>query len=102
LGVLLFFALGNEVTEQERHNASKETDNLLSSARSADGLPILQPNSAWSMFGRCLSVMKLLKDPRMVLLVPVCIYSGMEQSFVSGAFNADIVKATKGVEWVGM
>jgi hypothetical protein len=35
------------------------------------------------------------------LQVPVCIYSGMEQSFVPGDFNSDIVKQAKGLEWIG-
>jgi len=61
-----------------------------------------QVTSFKGVFRNVLDVVLLLGDPRMLLMVPVCIFSGMEQSFLSGDFNADIVKEAKGLEWVGM
>jgi len=103
LGVLLFLLLGKEVTEKERK--SGETSDLFQQSKNvnSDGEQIGTPQvtSFKEVFRNVLDVVLLLGDPRMLLMVPVCIFSGMEQSFLSGDFNADIVKEAKGLEWVG-
>jgi len=98
-GVLLFLTLGNEVTEKERRHDANER--LLYERQGVNAEVAPRTGSAWAGFGNTLDVLRLLKDPRMLLMVPVCIYSGMEQSFVPGDFNADIVKQAKGLEWIG-
>jgi hypothetical protein len=73
------------------------------------------------IFGNAFDVLRLLRDPRMLLLVlilvtslnhrspahflihqiSVCVYSGMEQSFMSGDFTSDIIKKAIGVNFIG-
>jgi MFS family permease len=96
-GVVLFLALGKEVTEKERKAGSEANDHLL--AVNSD--LIVKKNVASKVFGNAFDVLRLLRDPRMFLMVSVCVFSGMEQSFVPGDFNADIVKEAKGVKWIG-
>ncbi|KAL6078300.1 hypothetical protein QOT17_001480 [Balamuthia mandrillaris] len=43
----------------------------------------------------------LLRDVRMLLLIPILIYTGLEQGFTFGDFTSDIVKESKGKEWIG-
>ncbi|XP_033638068.1 protein unc-93 homolog A-like [Asterias rubens] len=48
-----------------------------------------------------LATLRLLKDYRMILLVPLTIYSGLEQGFITGDFTRSYVTCTVGVSWVG-
>lgn len=40
-----------------------------------------------SFFSTFLATFKLLRDPRLLLLIPLTMYSGFEQSFLSGEFT---------------
>ncbi|ELR13602.1 uncharacterized protein ACA1_037740 [Acanthamoeba castellanii str. Neff] len=101
VGVLLFLTLGKEVTEKER-KGTDASDRLLVERQGVNSeLVGTRPGIASRVFGNAGDVLRLLMDPRMLLMVPVCIYSGMEQSFVPGDFNSDIVKQAKGLEWIG-
>ncbi|XP_006824710.1 protein unc-93 homolog A-like [Saccoglossus kowalevskii] len=48
-----------------------------------------------------LVTLKLLKDYRMELMIPLTIYSGLEQAFIAGDFTKSYVSCVIGVEMVG-
>ncbi|XP_071945362.1 protein unc-93 homolog A-like [Antedon mediterranea] len=48
-----------------------------------------------------LETLGILRNPILVLLVPLMMYSGIEQAFVAGDFTKAYVTCAKGVEWVG-
>jgi MFS family permease len=99
-GVLLFLTLGREVTDKERRGG-EINQRLLVERQGVNSEVAPRGSVLGRVFGNAFDVLRLLRDPRMFLMVPVCIYSGMEQSFVPGDFNADIVKQAKGLEWIG-
>ncbi|XP_002737723.1 protein unc-93 homolog A-like [Saccoglossus kowalevskii] len=68
-------------------------DNLLPRARESiesDGLS-----------KRLLSTVHLLKEYRMFLMVPLMIYSGVEQAYIAGDFTKSFISCTFGVQMVG-
>ncbi|CAH1229826.1 UNC93A [Branchiostoma lanceolatum] len=49
-----------------------------------------------------IATLKHLKDDkRQILLVPITIYSGLEQAFVSGDYTKSFVSCALGIEWIG-
>eukprot|EP00058_Branchiostoma_floridae_P013373 XP_002598861.1 hypothetical protein BRAFLDRAFT_90114 [Branchiostoma floridae] len=49
-----------------------------------------------------IATLKHLKDDRrQVLLVPITIYSGLEQAYVSGDYTKSFVSCALGIEWIG-
>ncbi|XP_038050547.1 protein unc-93 homolog A-like [Patiria miniata] len=48
-----------------------------------------------------MATVRLMKDYRMQLLIPLTIYSGLEQAFITGDFTRSYVTCTVGVGWVG-
>lgn len=48
-----------------------------------------------------LATFKLLRDPRMLLLIPLTIYSGFEQSFLAGEYTKNYVTCAIGIHYVG-
>ncbi|XP_056301382.1 protein unc-93 homolog A [Danio aesculapii] len=54
--------------------------------------------SFWSTF---LATFKLLRDPRLLLLIPLTMYSGFEQSFLSGEYTKNYVTCALGIHYVG-
>lgn len=48
-----------------------------------------------------LSTFRLLKDWRMVTLIPLTMYSGFEQSFLSGEYTKNYVTCALGIHFVG-
>jgi MFS family permease len=47
------------------------------------------------------STARLLAEPRMLLIVPLLLYSGVEQGFWSSDFTASIIKPVLGRDWIG-
>ncbi|XP_038818525.1 protein unc-93 homolog A-like [Salvelinus namaycush] len=52
----------------------------------------------WSTF---LATFTLLKDKRLVILIPLTMYSGFEQSFLSGEYTKNYVTCALGIHYVG-
>ncbi|CAB1342913.1 unnamed protein product, partial [Coregonus sp. 'balchen'] len=52
----------------------------------------------WSTF---LATFTLLKDKRLVILIPLSMYSGFEQSFLSGEYTKNYVTCALGIHYVG-
>ncbi|XP_026146433.1 protein unc-93 homolog A [Carassius auratus] len=48
-----------------------------------------------------LATFKLLRDPRLLLLIPLTMYSGFEQSFLSGEYTKNYVTCAIGIHYVG-
>ncbi|XP_048063487.1 protein unc-93 homolog A [Megalobrama amblycephala] len=48
-----------------------------------------------------LATFKLLRDPRLLLLIPLTMYSGFEQSFLSGEYTKNYVTCALGIHYVG-
>ncbi|XP_013413708.1 protein unc-93 homolog A [Lingula anatina] len=48
-----------------------------------------------------LGTFMLLKDYRMSLLVPLCMFSGLHQAFLFGDFTKAYITCELGIEWVG-
>ncbi|XP_070571798.1 protein unc-93 homolog A-like [Ptychodera flava] len=48
-----------------------------------------------------LATVQLLKDYRMVLMIPLTIFSGLEQAFIAGDFTKSYVSCVIGVDMVG-
>jgi predicted MFS family arabinose efflux permease len=77
VGCILLYFLANEKSHENEHTEEK-------------GL-------AESLF----RVIFLLRDPRMLLLLPVFFFSGLEQGFVFGSFTGNIIAGSVGVGKVG-
>eukprot|EP01126_Amoeba_proteus_P052228 TRINITY_DN6291_c0_g1_i2.p1 TRINITY_DN6291_c0_g1~~TRINITY_DN6291_c0_g1_i2.p1 ORF type:complete len:464 (+),score=69.34 TRINITY_DN6291_c0_g1_i2:129-1394(+) len=54
-----------------------------------------------TMASKLFRVMYLLKDPRMLLMIPIFFYCGVEQGYVFGSFTGDIITKSAGVGKVG-
>ncbi|TKS75355.1 Protein unc-93 -like protein A [Collichthys lucidus] len=52
----------------------------------------------WHTF---LATFRLLKDRRLVILIPLTMYSGFEQSFLSGEYTKNYVTCALGIHYVG-
>ncbi|CDQ63353.1 unnamed protein product [Oncorhynchus mykiss] len=52
----------------------------------------------WSTF---LATFTLLKDKRLIILIPLSMYSGFEQSFLSGEYTKNYVTCSLGIHYVG-
>ncbi|KAJ8009050.1 hypothetical protein DPEC_G00084810 [Dallia pectoralis] len=52
----------------------------------------------WNTF---LATFTLLKDKRLVILIPLTMYSGFEQSFLSGEYTKNYVTCALGIHFVG-
>ncbi|XP_031437071.1 protein unc-93 homolog A-like [Clupea harengus] len=48
-----------------------------------------------------LATFKLLKDKRLLMLIPLTMYSGFEQSFLSGEYTKNYVTCALGIHFVG-
>uniref|UniRef100_A0A672QDJ4 Protein unc-93 homolog A n=1 Tax=Sinocyclocheilus grahami TaxID=75366 RepID=A0A672QDJ4_SINGR len=48
-----------------------------------------------------LTTFKLLRDPRLLLLIPLTMYSGFEQSFLAGEYTKNYVTCALGIHYVG-
>ncbi|KTG06545.1 hypothetical protein cypCar_00005045 [Cyprinus carpio] len=48
-----------------------------------------------------LATFKLLRDPRLLLLIPLTMYSGFEQSFLAGEYTKNYVTCAIGIHYVG-
>uniref|UniRef100_A0A8B9GJW1 Protein unc-93 homolog A n=1 Tax=Amazona collaria TaxID=241587 RepID=A0A8B9GJW1_9PSIT len=59
---------------------------------------ILETPSFWSTF---LATFQHLKDKRQCLLIPLTIYSGLEQGFLSGDYTKAYVTCALGIHYVG-
>ncbi|XP_061234517.1 protein unc-93 homolog A isoform X3 [Neopsephotus bourkii] len=59
---------------------------------------ILETSSFWSTF---LATFQHLKDKRQCLLIPLTIYSGLEQGFLSGDYTKAYVTCALGIHYVG-
>ncbi|PKU41534.1 hypothetical protein llap_8158 [Limosa lapponica baueri] len=59
---------------------------------------ILETPSFWSTF---LATFKHLKDKRQCLLIPLTMYSGFEQGFLSGDYTKTYVTCALGIHYVG-
>ncbi|XP_051471235.1 protein unc-93 homolog A isoform X2 [Apus apus] len=59
---------------------------------------ILETPSFWSTF---LATFQHLKDKRQCLLIPLTIYSGLEQGFLSGDYTKTYVTCALGIHYVG-
>ncbi|XP_792123.3 protein unc-93 homolog A [Strongylocentrotus purpuratus] len=44
---------------------------------------------------------RLMKDKKLILIIPLTIYSGLEQAFITGDFTKSYVTCSLGVGWVG-
>ncbi|PIK47331.1 hypothetical protein BSL78_15807 [Apostichopus japonicus] len=51
--------------------------------------------------GLFLATTKLMREANIVLLIPLTVYSGLEQAFITGDFTKSFVTCTVGVGWVG-
>ncbi|KAG5277479.1 hypothetical protein AALO_G00118080 [Alosa alosa] len=51
--------------------------------------------------GTFLATFKLLRDKRLVMLIPLTMYSGFEQSFLSGEYTKNYVTCALGIHFVG-
>ncbi|XP_062407330.1 protein unc-93 homolog A isoform X2 [Sardina pilchardus] len=51
--------------------------------------------------GTFLATFKLLKDKRLIMLIPLTMYSGFEQSFLSGEYTKNYVTCALGIHFVG-
>lgn len=54
-----------------------------------------------STCGLFLATTKLMKETRLVLIIPFTVFSGLEQAFITGDFTKSFVTCTVGVGWVG-
>ncbi|XP_065535146.1 protein unc-93 homolog A isoform X4 [Lathamus discolor] len=59
---------------------------------------VLETSSFWSTF---LATFQHLKDKRQCLLIPLTIYSGLEQGFLSGDYTKAYVTCALGIHYVG-
>ncbi|XP_018772505.1 protein unc-93 homolog A isoform X2 [Serinus canaria] len=57
-----------------------------------------EKTSFWSTF---LATLRHLKDKRQCLLIPLTMYSGFEQAFLSGDFSKSFVTCALGIQYVG-
>ncbi|XP_051954489.1 protein unc-93 homolog A-like [Xyrauchen texanus] len=48
-----------------------------------------------------LSTFKLMRNPKLLLLIPLTIYSGFEQSFLDGEYTKNYVTCALGIHYVG-
>jgi len=54
-----------------------------------------------SVSSRILQAIYLMKDRRMIFIIPVLFYSGLEQGFIFGDFTKNCIKDPLGAEWIG-
>ncbi|XP_071491048.1 protein unc-93 homolog A-like [Diadema antillarum] len=47
------------------------------------------------------ATVRLMRHPRLLLVIPVTVFSGLEQAFITGDFTKSYVTCTIGVGWVG-
>ncbi|XP_070571754.1 protein unc-93 homolog A-like [Ptychodera flava] len=50
---------------------------------------------------RLLSTLRLLKNYRMILMLPLMVYSGVEQAYIAGDYTQSFVSCSLGVQMVG-
>ncbi|XP_047141909.2 protein unc-93 homolog A isoform X1 [Hydra vulgaris] len=67
-----------------------------------DKIKIIRDNKKRGACDLFISTMKLLKNPKMMLLIPVTIFSGLEQGFVFGDFTKAFVTCGLSIEKVGL
>ncbi|XP_033118766.1 protein unc-93 homolog A-like [Anneissia japonica] len=64
----------------------------------------MEPSQQTLEGGKCdlfMATLRLLKDKRLLFLIPITIYSGLEQAFIAGDFTKSFVTCSRGVGWVG-
>ncbi|XP_060947674.1 protein unc-93 homolog A [Limanda limanda] len=67
-----------------------------------DGKQASEFRGSHEPFGRTfLATFRLLKDWRLVTLIPLTMYSGFEQSFLSGEYTKNYVTCALGIHYVG-
>ncbi|XP_076872360.1 protein unc-93 homolog A [Brachyhypopomus gauderio] len=54
-----------------------------------------------SICSTLLSTLSLLRDKRLIMLIPLTMYSGFEQSFLSGEYTKNYVTCALGIHYVG-
>ncbi|XP_030628594.1 protein unc-93 homolog A isoform X2 [Chanos chanos] len=52
-------------------------------------------------WGTFLETFKLLRDKRLIMLIPLTMYSGFEQSFLAGEYTKNYVTCALGIQYVG-
>ncbi|KAF7690528.1 protein unc-93 homolog A [Silurus meridionalis] len=52
-------------------------------------------------FSTFLATFKLLRDKRLIMLIPLTMYSGFEQSFLAGEYTKNYVTCALGIHYVG-
>ncbi|XP_072033725.1 protein unc-93 homolog A-like [Amphiura filiformis] len=57
-----------------------------------------QSSNTMELFG---ATMKLMMDKRLLMMIPITIYSGLEQAFIQGDYTKSYITCTIGVAWVG-
>ncbi|XP_071950683.1 protein unc-93 homolog A-like [Antedon mediterranea] len=66
-----------------------------------DPMPPSRETLEGEKFDLFMATLRLLKDKRLLMLIPITMYSGLEQAFIAGDFTKSFVTCTRGVGWVG-